>query len=273
MTNIDLLLAPKARQFPFTDDHLKILANPDYPRSAAYDPHWLVDCTMGPHVLWLMEWALKDFHLEPGMRVLDLGCGQAVSSIFLAREYGVRVWAADLWIPPTPNWYRIQEFGLQDRIMPIHAEAHDLKFADGYFDAIVSFDAYQYLGTDDLYMGYLSKFLRPGGQMCVVMPGLKAELTDGPPDNLAELWASDFACFHSADWWRKHLERTGHVQIDIADEVSDAIERWLEWSQVCADVSAGLHDGKAAADTVEMLRRDGGETFAFTRLIATRQRG
>jgi len=34
--------------------------------------------------------------LRPGMRVLDLGCGTALTSIFLAREYDVEVWATDL---------------------------------------------------------------------------------------------------------------------------------------------------------------------------------
>jgi cyclopropane fatty-acyl-phospholipid synthase-like methyltransferase len=35
-------------------------------------------------------------NLQPGMRVLDLGCGRALSSIFLHREFGLQVWAADL---------------------------------------------------------------------------------------------------------------------------------------------------------------------------------
>jgi cyclopropane fatty-acyl-phospholipid synthase-like methyltransferase len=39
--------------------------------------------------------------LEPGMRVLDMGCGRAVSSIFLAKEFGLQVWATDLWIAAT----------------------------------------------------------------------------------------------------------------------------------------------------------------------------
>ena len=29
------------------------------------------------------------------MRVLDLGCGRAMSSIFLRREFGVQVWATE----------------------------------------------------------------------------------------------------------------------------------------------------------------------------------
>ena len=84
--------------------------------------------------------------------MLDLGCGRALTSIFLAREYGVRVTAADLWIKPTENWERIQAAGCADMVTPVFAEAHDLPFADGYFDAIVSIDAYHYFGTDDLYL-------------------------------------------------------------------------------------------------------------------------
>ena len=60
------------------------------------------------------------------MRVLDLGCGAAISSIFLARELGVQVWAADLWIDPTQNRRRIEEAGVGDRVFPIEAEAHTL---------------------------------------------------------------------------------------------------------------------------------------------------
>ena len=50
--------------------------------------------------------------LWAGMRVLDLGCGRAASSIFLRREFGVQVWATDLWISPTENWQRIQAAGV-----------------------------------------------------------------------------------------------------------------------------------------------------------------
>ena len=42
---------------------------------------------------------------------LDLGCGKGLSSIFLAREFGVEVWAADLWIKPTENYKRFIEAG------------------------------------------------------------------------------------------------------------------------------------------------------------------
>ncbi len=43
---------------------------------------------MGPNVLWLTEALSQVMELKRGMRVLDMGCGKAVSSIFLAREFG-----------------------------------------------------------------------------------------------------------------------------------------------------------------------------------------
>jgi len=70
--------------------------------------------------------------LESGMRVLDLGCGSALSSVFLAKEFGVEVWATDLWVKPDENLGRVVEVGLQDRVHPVYAEAHALPFADGF---------------------------------------------------------------------------------------------------------------------------------------------
>src|SRR5687767_10253176 len=102
---------------------------------------------MGPNALWLVEWLTERMDLRPGMRVLDLGCGRARTSVFLAKEYGVQVVATDLWVQPSENWPDIVEAGCADRILPLHAEARDLKFAHGYFDAVVSVDAYHYFGT------------------------------------------------------------------------------------------------------------------------------
>ena len=79
-----------------------------YPRSQKYDIDWMVQNSMGPNVIWLTEALTGVMTLEPGMRVLDMGCGKAISFIFLAKEFGVEVWAADLWVKPTENWERIR---------------------------------------------------------------------------------------------------------------------------------------------------------------------
>ena len=53
---------------------------------------------MGPHPLWLLEDLHHDVMLNESMRVLGLGCGKGATSVFLALEFEVEVWAVDLWI-------------------------------------------------------------------------------------------------------------------------------------------------------------------------------
>lgn len=242
-----------------------LLTLDQYPRSARVDPAWLLANRMGPNVIWLAEALSQVLPFEPGQRVLDLGCGRAISSIFLAREFGVRVWATDLWIPASENWARIQQAGLDDQVCPIHAEAHQLPFAEGFFDVIVSLDAYHYFGTDDLYLGYLTRFLKPGGRLGIISPGLVDELNGAVPPDLAPYWSWDFCSFHSAEWWRNHLTKTGLVTVDTADLLPEGWRHWLLWQEVCFD-----HGYTTDRSEATLLRTDAGRTLGFARVVATR---
>ena len=244
------------------------LWKPRFPRASAYDPHWLVDNIMGPNVLWLAEFLCEALPLKPGMRVLDLGCGKAVSSIFLAKEFGVQVTAADLWMKPHDNQRRIDAASVADLVMPVHAEAHALPFAQDSFDAIVSLDAYQYFGTDDLYLGYITKFLRPGGRIGIVCPALSREI-DEPPAHLKPWWEWDFCCFHSPDWWRRHWRKTGLVTVEHADWMEDGHDLWLDWDRAALPFLQGFH-AKASADGIAMLEADTEKLFGFVRAVARR---
>jgi cyclopropane fatty-acyl-phospholipid synthase-like methyltransferase len=104
----------------------ELLARPEFPRANHYEAGWVIENQMGLNALWLTEWLCQGMNLRPGMRVLDLGCGKGLSSIFLAREYGLQVWATDLWIPATDNLQRIEQASLTDRVFPIHADARSL---------------------------------------------------------------------------------------------------------------------------------------------------
>jgi len=120
-----------------------------------YDSDWIIKNQMGLNPLWLTEWLCEKMPLTSGMRVLDLGCGKALSSIFLAKEYRVQVWAVDLWIKATDHYNCIRQSGIEDHVFPVHVDARSLPFAEGYFEAIICTDAYIYFGTDDLYLDYL----------------------------------------------------------------------------------------------------------------------
>ncbi|MGI8867767.1 MAG: SAM-dependent methyltransferase [Mycobacteriales bacterium] len=240
------------------------LRNDHYPRSGRFPGRWMVENAMGPNPVWLAEALTEVMPLAPNMRILDMGCGKAISSIFLAKEFGVEVWAADLWVPPDENWRRIEREGLQGKVHPVHVEAHSLPFAEAFFDALISVDAYHYFGTDDLYIGYYSRFVRPGGGIGFVVPGLAYESDELPPDRLAAYWKWDFCSFHSPGWWRRHLEKTGLVTVEVADRLPDGWRDWLQWNEVC-DADRGQPGDEAA-----MLRTDAGQLLGFARVAARR---
>jgi SAM-dependent methyltransferase len=234
-----------------------------FPRSAGYDLDWVMANHMGPNVLWLTEALTQVMQLKPGMRLLDLGCGKALSSIFAAKEFGIQVWATDLWIGASENWQRICAAGMQDSVFPIHAEARSLPFADEFFDAIISMDAYHYFGTDDLYLGnYLLRLLKPGGQIGVVVPGLTAELEQGVPEELKPYWEWDFCAFHSPPWWRRRWENTPQVQVELADMLPGGWQHWLVWLELCQQKGASMSESEAT-----LVRLDAGRTLAFTRIV------
>ena len=110
------------------------LVSERFPRSAKYHPDWvLAGVSGGGNPLWMTEWLAEALDLRPGMRVLDLGCGRALSSIFLRREYGVQVWAVDLWFSPSENLQRIRDAGVEDGVFPIHADGASTVVDGPYF--------------------------------------------------------------------------------------------------------------------------------------------
>jgi SAM-dependent methyltransferase len=234
----------------------------DFPRAATYHPEWIIaSVSGGTNSLWLTEWLSSALDLQPGMRVLDLGCGRAASSIFLHREFGVQVWATDLWLSASENLQRICDAGVADGVFPIQAEARSLPFATEFFDAIVSIDSFVYYGTDDLYLNYLARFVKPEGQIGIAGAGLVQEI-DAVPAHLQEWWEPSLWCLHSAAWWRRHWERTGYISIKVADTMPDGWQLWLDWQRsICPD-----------NDTeIQALAADRGRHLGYVRAVGRRQ--
>src|SRR5215472_7412263 len=206
-----------------------------FPRSSNYNPEWIIaSASGGANALWLTEWLAEALDLRPGRRVLDLGCGRAASSIFLRREFGVQVWATDLWFSASENMQRIRDAGVDDGVFPIHADARSLPFAAEFFDAIVCIDSITYYGTDELYLNYLARFVKPDGPVGITGAGLVRQLERPLPGHLHDWWTADLWCLHSADWWRRHWGRTGIVDIATADVLPDGWRLWIDWLELIA---------------------------------------
>jgi cyclopropane fatty-acyl-phospholipid synthase-like methyltransferase len=241
----------------------KRLISERFPRSSKYHPEWVVaSASGGANSLWLIEWLTAALDLQPGMRVLDLGCGRAASSIFLCCEFGVQVWATDLWFSASENLQRIRDAGVGDGVFPVHADARSLPFAAEFFDAIMSIDSFSYYGTDDLYLNYLARFVKPGGVMGIAGAGLMREIEGSIPGHLQEWWTPDLWCLHSAEWWRRHWEQTGIMEIELADTMPDGWQMWLDW-----------HHAIAPDNEVEIkaLEADGGRYLGYVRLVGRRR--
>ncbi|MEV6302360.1 methyltransferase domain-containing protein [Actinoplanes sp. NPDC051861] len=238
------------------------LLRPDrYPRSSRYDQDWVLSLDMGPHPLWLLEDLMTDLDLRPGMRVLDLGSGRGATSVFLAREYGVQVVAADLWIPADEATAVLTAAGVADSVTAVHAEAHALPFAEDEFDAIISIDAFEYFGTADSYLPYLVRFLRPGGQLGVATPGMTREIRDlgAIPAHIKDVVGWEAIAWHTPQWWRFQWEITELVTVTSARLQKDGWRDWLLWTRATSVPSQSV---------IDMLEKDAGELLGFAMITA-----
>ncbi|MBT2415088.1 methyltransferase domain-containing protein [Streptomyces sp. ISL-12] len=248
---------------------LNDLVLPDrYPRSSRYDPAWLLDLDMGPNPLWLLEDLAHDLDLRPGMRVLDLGSGKGATSVFLAREYGVEVVAADLWIAPEQAAAVFAEAGVGDQVEAVRAEAHALPFEAQSFDAIVSVDAFEYFGTADNFLPYLLRFLRPGGQLGMATPAMTREIRELGmiPPHIKKVVGWEAIAWHTAEWWRFQWDITELVQVTSARLQQNAWQDWLLWARAGAEHHP---DGQSANQPViDMLTTVRGEFLSFALVTA-----
>lgn len=233
-----------------------------FPRASRYHPEWvLTNASGGANALWLAEWLAPALDLRPGMRVLDLGCGRASTSIFLRREFGVEVWATDLWFSAAENIQRIRDAGALDGVFPFHCDARSLPFAPAFFDAIVCIDSFPYFGTDRLFLNYLIQFVKPGGPIGVVGAGLVHEIEGDMPEHLRGWWTQDLWSLHSAAWLRRHWERTGLVTIDRAETMTDGWKRWLDWLRAVAPENV---------TEIRAIEADAGRTLGYICVVGRR---
>ena len=186
--------------------------------------------------------------------------------MFLAREFGVQVWANDLWVAAEENWGRIQEADLEDQVFPIRAEARSLPFAHEFFDAIVCVDSYFYYGTDDLYLKYFHQFVKVGGLIGIVVPGVVQDIGGRLPEHLVPFWSQDCWGWHTPQWWRQLWERTGLMHIQTVGLMPDGWRHWLQ--HYTARRIAGPR--KPSDSDFQTLEADQGEYVGLMRMVAKR---
>jgi SAM-dependent methyltransferase len=190
---------------------------------------------IGPGGLYLVSLLAKELSLRPNSLVLDLGCGSAESSLYLADNFQARVIAADLWRDPADNARKIESRGHRGDVIPLRLDASKpLPFAEGYFDAILCVNNLNFYGTDIAVIDRIARHLRKGGMFCSGGECLNEEFT---PDQVADppavysfaqpVWEDDFLTSHSPGWWADHIARSDVLQLVSCKELEDG-QRFYE---------------------------------------------
>jgi cyclopropane-fatty-acyl-phospholipid synthase len=112
--------------------------------------------------------------LQPGMRLLDVGCGWGGMVMHAAREYGVQALGVTL-SEQQAHWAQqaIKEAGLSELAEVRHLDYRDV--TETGFDAVSSIGLTEHIGKAQLpgYFGFLYGKLRPQGRLlnhCITRP-------------------------------------------------------------------------------------------------------
>ena len=219
---------------------------------------------MGPNPIKLEEELLYSHRLPADAVVMDLGSGRGLTSLFLVKEYGFRVFSVDLWSDPSDNKRFFEEMGFSSKqIIPLKGDAASLPFAEEFFDGIVSIDSYHYFGRDNNFLkDKLLPLIKHNGYLYIAVPGMKKDLHGSLPPELLLFWTKeDLDMIHDCSWWRGLIEKTPGIEIISIREMESNEEVWNDWL-AC--------DNEYARGDRKIFEAGGGKYLNFIAIILKR---
>jgi SAM-dependent methyltransferase len=151
--------------------------------------------------------------LQPGDRVLDMGCGAGRHAFEMYRR-GADVIAFDQDADELSGVSELFAAMREAGEVPLGAEADvkqgdalALPFADGEFDRVVASEVLEHIPADADAIAELVRVLRPGGTIAVTVPR----------------WLPEKICWALSDAY--HEVEGGHVRIYDGDELVGKLER------------------------------------------------
>ena len=232
-----------------------------YQLSEKYCTPELMAKIMGPNPIKLEEELMTEHKIPKNAVVCDLGSGQGLTSVFLAKEYGFKVYAADLWSDPEENRKFFAEMGLDDsQIVPVKADAENLPFEKEFFDAVVSTDSYNYFGRNSEYLdNKLLPFVKKGGYIYIAIPGMKKDCHDNLPKELLLSWTPEqLEYMHDTAYWSNMVGQCKGAEVISVTEMQSNEEVWADWLKQENEYAVG--DRKA-------MEAGGGKYLNFIKIV------
>lgn len=199
--------------------------------------------------------------IKKGEKVCDLGSGQGLTSVMLAKEYGFKVYACDLWSDPKDNEKFFESMNLsKEQIIPVKADACALPFEKEFFDAVVSTDSYNYFGRDEKYLDEkLLPFVKSGGLIYIAIPGMKKDLHSNLPPVLLLSWNEEQLDYlHDVNYWRTLVEKAEGCEVLEVSEMESNGEVWADWLK---------QDNEYARGDRKTMEAGGGEHLNFIKIV------
>ena len=232
-----------------------------YILSKKYETPELESKIMGPNPIKLTEELMLGNKIPKGASVCDLGSGMGLTSVFLAKEYGFKVYAADLWSDPEENRKFFSSMGLDEtKIVPVKADASALSFKPGAFDAVVSVDSYNYFGRDEKYLDdKLLPVIKNGGYVYIAVPGMKKDCHGALPAELLLSWSPEqLEYIHDIPYWKKLIEKCRGAEIEEIIEMESNDEVWEDWLR---------QDNEYAVGDRATMEAGGGKYLNFIKIV------
>ena len=170
-------------------------------------------------------------HLAAGQTLVDLACGAAGPSLWIAREHDARLVGRDLSSVAVERAVdNALSLGMSERAEFAQGSFEATGIASGSADAVMSVDSLQYAPDKTKALDEVARILRPGGRFAFVTFELDAEHVAGLP-----VWNDPVGDY------RPLLEATGFETLSY-----DQIPHWRE------HVTAGFGAVLAAQSQLEL---------------------
>ena len=176
--------------------------------------------------------ALRECELQPGQRVLEIGCGWGALAETAAAEFGARVVGVTLSDEQLAfAQERIARHGLAERVDLRLQDYRDI--ADGPFDAIASIEMFEAVGHA-YWGGYfraLRERLKPGGLACIQSITIRDDLFDrylGSTDFIQQ-YIFPGGLLPSAAAFKAEAERAGLEvvrEFAFGPDYAETLRRW-----------------------------------------------
>jgi cyclopropane-fatty-acyl-phospholipid synthase len=256
----------------------QLILDPNMAYSCAYYPDGQPEVTLAGAQRAKLEMICRKLALEPGHKLLDMGCGWGSLTVHAARDHHAQVAAVTL--SGEQGGYvrqRVRSLGLGDRAEVRIQDYRDA--AGGPYDAIASVEMGEHVGAANYprFCAELHRLLRPGGRLLIQQmsrgsraPGggpfiesyIAADMTMRPVGETVRLIENAGFEVIGVEAMREHYVRTIRAWLDNFEENLPAIKDILSeeqirvWRLYLAGGALAFEEGRMGVDQILAVRRE-----------------